>query len=223
MTPTLLQFSAVVAGQAHNPTILNPDFLAAEGIVPKSWDWEVDDTLTTPPFAVVRYKNGVTVTVEPFKLQVMDPNVEDGPERSKVDQIASAYVKTLKYVHYTGVGNNFQTVLRIDSPERFLKSLFLKEGPWSSGERALDTIGIKLVYSLKPGKLTLAIDSGTATFQDQENQQPVLLLSANFNRDCTQQPSFEEICQYLGYAMQDWTLHQSLLNDIMETGHARSN
>ena len=62
MTARLFQFSGVVVGQAHNPTILNPDFLAAEGIVPKSWNWSVSETITTPPLAMVRYANGATIT-----------------------------------------------------------------------------------------------------------------------------------------------------------------
>lgn len=34
MTATLMQFSAVVVGESHNSLILNPDFLAAQDIVP---------------------------------------------------------------------------------------------------------------------------------------------------------------------------------------------
>ena len=62
MIARLFQFSGVVVGQAHNPTILNPDFLAAEGIVPKSWNWSVSETITTPPLAMVRYSNGRCLT-----------------------------------------------------------------------------------------------------------------------------------------------------------------
>ena len=77
MTLRLIQFSGVVLGQFHNPTILNPNFLETEGIVPKSWDWKVSKNITTPPLAVVTYTNGVTITVEPNKLQVTDLKVAD--------------------------------------------------------------------------------------------------------------------------------------------------
>ncbi len=30
----LIQFSVVISGESHNPTILNPDFLASRNIVP---------------------------------------------------------------------------------------------------------------------------------------------------------------------------------------------
>ena len=128
MTARLFQFSGVVVGQAHNPTILNPDFLAAEGIVPKSWNWSVSETITTPPLAIVRYSNGTTITVEPHKLQVTDPNAENGPHNSKVIEIASAYVRVLPHVRYTASGNNFQSLIQRDAPEEYLKSRFLKVG-----------------------------------------------------------------------------------------------
>lgn len=213
----LFQFSSVVVGQAHNPTILNPDFLAAEGIVPKSWDWKVADTMTTPPFAMVRYENGVTITVQQDKLQVVDPNVEDGPEKSKVGEIASAYVKTLRHVHYMSVGNNFQSLLKMKSPESFLKRLFLKEGPWDNSGRNLDALGIRLIYPLNLGKLTLSIDSGEAILPDDANKQPIILSNANFNRECTDHPAYQEVSDLLQKAMEDWAMYQALLKDIIKT------
>jgi hypothetical protein len=213
----LFQFSGVVVGQAHNPTILNPDFLAAEGIVPKSWDWKIADTMTTPPFAMVRYENGVTVTVEQSKLQVSDPNVEDGPEKSKVGEIASAYVKTLRHVRYTSVGNNFQSLIQIESPESFLKRRFLKKGPWNGSERTLEAVGIRLIYPLNPGKLTVSIDSGEARLPDDANKQQVILANANFNRVCADHPAFEEVSAFLQKAAQDWAMYQALLSEIVGT------
>jgi hypothetical protein len=212
----LLQFSAVVTGKTHNPTILNPDFLGAEGIVPKSWGWNVIDTLTTPPLAMVRYKNGVTVTVDQGKLQVADSNVEEGPENSKVTEIAAAYVKTLRHVNYTAVGNNFQSLIQIDSPDTFLKELFIKEGPWNSSKRVLEAVGIRLIYPLDMGKLILSLDSGEATIPDTSNKQPVILSNANFNRDCSHHPAFQEVSEFLQKAIEDWAMYQSLLNDIIK-------
>lgn len=66
-----LEFSVVVVANDHNPTILNPDFLERQQIVPQTWGWKVaDPAITTPPFAMVVYDSGVTVSVEPNKLQI---------------------------------------------------------------------------------------------------------------------------------------------------------
>jgi hypothetical protein len=219
MKPRLIQFSSVVVGQSHNPSILNPDFLAAEGIVPKSWDWKVAETLTTPPLSMVRYENGVIITVEVAKLQVTDPNVEDGPTKSKVGEIASAYVKTLRHVRYTAVGNNFQSLVPMESPESFLKELFLKEGPWNNSERPLEAAGVRLVYPLNPGKLTLSIDSGEAKLPNDAEKQSVVLANANFSRDCADHPAFEEVCVFLQKAMKDWAMYEALVGDVLKAAY----
>jgi len=213
MTARLFQFSGVVVGQAHNPTILNPDFLAAEGIVPKSWNWSVSETITTPPLAMVRYSNGTTITVEPHKLQVTDPNVENGPRNSKVMEIASAYVRVLPHVRYTAAGNNFQSLIQRDAPGEYLKSRFLKNGPWSP---SLEAVGIRLVYPLDAGHLTLAIDTGAAQLPDTADQQTVIIANANFSRNCGDHPAHEQIVAFLAKAMEDWSRYEKLLVDILE-------
>jgi hypothetical protein len=216
MTSRLFQFSGVVVGSTHNPTILNPDFLSAEGIVPKSWDWDVADTITTPPLAMVRYENGVTIMVDQGKLQVTDPDVERGPEKSKVCEIASAYVKTLRHVRYTAVGNNFQSLIPMASPDDFLKHLFLKEGPWNAPARNLDAVGIRLIYPLPSGKLTVAIDSGEAKLPHEAENSRVVLFNANFSRDCSEHPAFEEVLKFVHKAMDDWVSYQELLAGIIK-------
>jgi hypothetical protein len=213
MTARLFQFSGVVVGQAHNPTILNPDFLATEGIVPKSWNWSVRETITTPPLSMIRYSNGVTITVEPNKLQVTDPNVENGPRNSKVTEIASAYVRVLPHVQYTASGNNFQSLMQRDAPGEYLKGRFLKDGPWND---ALDAVGIRLIYPLDVGRLTLAIDTGAAKLPDQADQQAIIIANANFSRNCGDHPAYEQVAEFLGKAMEDWSHYEKLLTNILE-------
>jgi hypothetical protein len=215
MTLQLFQFSVVVVGQTHNPTILNPDFLWSEGIVPKSWDWEVADTMTTPPLSMVRYDSGITITVELNKLEVADRSVEGGTAKSKATEIAAAYIKTLRHVHYTAVGTNFQSLIQMDSPSTYLIELFLKGGPWNNPERMLDALGLRLIYPLDSGKLTLAIDSGEAKLPDSAENEPVILVNANFNRDCVEHPAYEQVSKILGNAMDDWAMTQQLLEDIL--------
>jgi hypothetical protein len=213
MRARLFQFSGVVVGQAHNPTILNPDFLATEGIVPKSWNWSVSETITTPPLSMIRYSNGVTITVEPNKLQITDPNVENGPHNSKVTEIASAYVRVLPHVRYTASGNNFQSLIQRDLPEEYLKGRFLKDGPWSD---SLDAVGIRLIYPLDAGRLTLAIDTGAAKLPDKADQQAVILANANFSRNCGDHPTYSQVAEFLAKAMEDWSHYEKLLADILE-------
>ena len=204
-------------GDAHNPTILNPDFLAGQRIVPKSWGWEVAETITTPPLAMVRYENGVTVTVEQNKIQISDPNVEDGPEQSKVTDIAAAYVEILPHVQYTAVGNNFQSLIPKPNPGDYLKERFLKEGAWMKSPGDLDAVGVKLSYPLVPvGRLVLTIDAAEAELPDEDDRQEVVICNANFSRECGEHPASEEAARHLNLAMSDWNTYQQTLNSLFE-------
>ncbi|MCZ6775833.1 MAG: hypothetical protein O7D34_05190 [Ignavibacteria bacterium] len=187
--------------------------MAVEGIVPKSWNWSVSETITTPPLSIIRYSSGVTITVEPNKLQVTDSNVENGPGNSKVAEIASAYVRVLPHVRYTASGNNFQSLIQRDSPDEYLKGRFLKDGPWHD---SLNAVGIRLIYPLDTGRLTLAIDTGEAKLPDKADQQAVIIANANFSRNCGNHPDHEQVAEFLGKAMEDWSHYEELLTNIME-------
>ena len=211
----LVQFSSVVVGQAHNPTILNSDFLVTQGIVPKSWGWDPEETFTTPPLALVRYKNGVNITVEQNKLQVTDPNVEHGPEQSKITDIAGAYVRILPHVRYTAVGNNFQSVMPFETAGEELKRRFLKDGPWNTSPMNLDAVGVKLSYPLKPvGRLTLTLDAAEAKLPDNADMQPVIVANVNFSRECGEHPAVEKVVGQLREAMNDWNTYKQAISDI---------
>jgi len=215
----LTQLSTVTVGSAHNPTILNPDFVALRNIVPKDWDWTVVETLTTPPFAIIRYGNSVSITVEHNKLQVTDAAVGEDPTTSKVGQIATAYVKTLPHVPYTAVGINFQGILEVESPETYLKNRFLKSGPWNTSPYPLTAAGLRLLYPLEDsGRLTLSLDAGEAIRTQENPHQPVSLLiaNANFHRDCQGYPAEEQAITHLAHLASDWRTYQALLRATLD-------
>ena len=90
---SLHSVSVVVTAQFHNPSILNPDFLASREIVPA--DWKVAETLTTPPVSVVKYENGVEWSVDQSRLTVAEqsgPGFGDSSFRSS--QRTATQVKT---------------------------------------------------------------------------------------------------------------------------------
>lgn len=216
MKAQLIQFSIVVVGKAHNPTILNPDFLAVNDIVPKPWGWEVAETLTTPPFGVVRYTNGIAVTVEFGKLQFTDVNVGEDPTTSKAAEIATSYVHTLSHVRYTSVGINFQSMVDIDSPETFLKERFVTAGPWNSEKRRLSAAGLRLVYALGgEGRVTLSLDAGEAQRSDDKAKKKVVFVNGNFHRDCKEHPDHENVARHLTNVGDDWAMYRDLLTEAI--------
>ncbi len=217
MNLTLFNFTEVIVGEAHNPTILNPDFLAVQNIVPKEWGWRVAETVTTPPLALVRYENGVSVTVEPQKIQVGDSNAEQGPAESKVPQIAAAYVKTLPHVRYTAVGTNFHSFIEMPDPAAYLKKRFLKHGSWDTERHPLHAVGCRLVYLLPADcRATLSIDFGEVTPQATDQKVPAILVNGNFHRECTERSGATEVETHLTRVDSDWSTYQMLVHDALD-------
>ena len=215
----LVQFSVVVVGKAHNPTILNPDFLALQRIVPE--DWKVVQTITTPPLSMVRYENGISITVESEKLQLVDLGAGENPVQSEASVIASHYVRTLPHVRYTAVGTNFQSVAETSSPEIALKNRFLKSGPWDSDAHPVEAVGIRLVYPFSSGRLVLSFDAGEAKGEDAEagEAKRVIITNANFHRECEGYPSDHQVLEHLGHVADDWSMYQTLLSDALKEGN----
>jgi hypothetical protein len=213
-----LEFSVVVVANDHNPTILNPDFLDRQEIVPAAWGWKVaGPPITTPPFATVSYDSGVTVSVEPNKLQVTDKSARGGPQSSKVVNIARKYVEVLQHVRYLAVGINFRSLAEHTEADVFLKDRFLKSGPWDSAVHKLQGIGLKLVYLLEGGRLILSLDSGIVIESSEGQSQQIhgVLAYANFHRDCHGYPTATQVIGHLGNAEKDWTTYQNILSDLL--------
>jgi hypothetical protein len=218
----LIQFSIVISGETHNPTILNPDFLAVRNIVPSEWGWDTSQVVTTQALSLVSYTNGLSITVEPGRLQIIDAgtSIESGAPNSKAPEIARRYVDVLPHVRYTAVGVNFLSAVERANPESYLKSKFLKQGSWDSPSHPLTAVGLRLAYSLANGRLLLTLDTGQAERPDRTPGNPVdvILTNANFHRDCNEYPADKQIDAYLATVDDDWTKHKDLLKDILGTG-----
>lgn len=200
-----VRFSIVVLANDHNPTILNPDFLKAQNIVPGDWEL-AGPPITTPPFATVEYNSGVSISVDSNKLQVTD-NKTQIPNDSKVKNIVHQYVETLSYVRYLSLGINFRYITEMDNADVFLKDHFLKEGPWSQNSNDLKAIGFKFVYPLEGGRLVLSLDSASmkTSLNDQGEENSVIIANANFHRNLDlKKPLAEEISSILGKISEDW-------------------
>lgn len=215
----LTQISIVVVGKDHNPTILNPDFLRIRGIVPEEWGWKVDATITTPALGFVRYANGMVISVEHEKLQVVDAH-SGTPAESKAAEIASRYVQTLPHVRYAAVGTNFSATVDAERPTDYLKDRFLKPGGWDSATHPLEAVGLRFVYPLKDGRVVVSLDLGEALpEQGGEARIDLLIVNANFHRDCSSSyPTDHEVLARLELAQEDWSTFNSLVRDVLDIG-----
>ena len=139
--------SVVVTAEFHNPSILNPDFLASHGIVPE--DWTVAETVTTPPVSVVKYENGISWTVDQSRLTITENCGPTFQDSYRVHALVDTYLEKLPHVPYRELGLNYQ-----------LSTLQSDPGSWIVAQFAADWL------RHKPGvcgmKSALTLDMGDA-------------------------------------------------------------
>ena len=167
--------SVVVTAELHNPSILNPDFLVSQGIVPEAW--EVAETFTTPPVSVVSYRNGIRWTVEQPKLTVVE---ECGPlfqDKYHVYGLVTAYLEKLPHVPYRSLGLNCTMSIQQDDPERWLTQRFLKSGPWSEGKPKVLAMAPKFTLDAGEAVCNLSFSGGQTTRSHGEPETAVIVKS----------------------------------------------
>ena len=210
-----LQLSIVVVANDHNPTILNPDFLIIQGIVPSDWGWKLaSPPLTTPPLSQVKYDSGVSITVESNKLQVSDERSSSVAE-SRIAGIVTKYVENLPHVRYISVGNNFAQFIDLEEPSNYIHRRFIKSGSW---ERDLISASLKLAYPLSGGRLVLSIDGAkrVEVVGDKSVQIDGLLATANFHRtvESGRAPK-DQIVNGVAQLVDDFKKFQTMINEVV--------
>lgn len=174
----ILNTSVVVLAKHHNPTILHPSFLASEEIVPS--DWEAVETVCTPVFAIVRYKNGIVFNVEENKFQVTENKIKDDFRNSQVASLACKYAEKLPHVHYSAVGVNFNGFIECAETESTVIEQFLKPNAADFNGISPEALGLRIVYNLPDARLRLSLDGGKVD-AGSEKERSGILISANYH------------------------------------------
>jgi hypothetical protein len=171
--------SIVVLSESNNPSLLNPNFLADNGIVPGSW--KAQKVLVTPPIAIVGYENGVTITVEETKLQITAARPTEIDWQSELARISVTYLTILKHVHYQSVGLNIvMTRAATNEADKDIIDRILQKGPWLEFGNGITGTEVKFHYKKSQPQLQIAIQ-GANKADDNGVQKSVFLFTANFH------------------------------------------
>ena len=169
--------SVVVTAEFHNPSILNPDFLKSQGIVPT--DWEPTLAITTPQFSNIRFHNGIEWTVDQSKLTVVETCESQFQDSHLAYDLVVSYIRRLPHVPYRSLGLNFVVATTTDEPQQWLTKQYLKDGVWLHGEPAVRSMVPKFTFEADEGVLCiLSLDAGLSKLGD---HQPVPSVIANCN------------------------------------------
>ncbi len=209
MKINLTNFSIVVLAQAHNPSILNPDFLKNSKIV--NAGFTPKDVYCTPPIAQVSFQEGISIIAEFERLQFIEHVSERIPHNSQIPEIANRYISILPHVRYTAVGINFighYLWENTNEARSFILDKFIKEGAWLGDQ--LTDVGLKFVYLFEKTKCTISLESAEI-IKTENGKAPVILINANYNLDAKNN-NIQEIKSFIS----DWQIQNKRFNDFLE-------
>jgi hypothetical protein len=213
----IVEFSIVVVARNHNPTILNPDFLKDNEIVPGDWEL-AQKPICIDPMARVEFNSGVSITAQ-FDRVVFGGGVRSDMVRaSRVPEITSKYVKTLPHVDYRAVGINFQGHVSYkgdeNAPREFLIEKIIAPGPWREFGKPPRRASVKFRYELDRGECNLTVED-TKYKGEQAESVPVLSFSANFHNDLAgdnKKQRLENLCSIV----ENWETYLQLYQTLVK-------
>lgn len=176
------ELSIVIVAENHNPTLLNPDFLKFNDIVPREWVVG-QPPLCTHPISQVEYKNGIKITAELNKLILFQPKYVDSHSDSNIPDIAKRYVEVLRHVNYIAVGINPRGHFEFDNNNilaNYFINKLLRKGPWADFSGGVRSVSIKLSYQLESGTFSVGIDQASLR-TDKTRANNLLSISGNFH------------------------------------------
>jgi hypothetical protein len=213
---TITEFTIVIVAQNHNPSILNPDFLKYNKIVPM--DWEIaEPPICVEPMSQVSFKGGLKINAQ-FDKVIFKENIEENKlEEIKVPAIAKKYITVLPHVDYKAVGINLRGHIIFDSEDsvaKYILETYISEGPWREIGTAPVRTSIKFLYSFDEVRCNLTIDIGEL----KKVNMPVLLFSANSHHDITgsnKQERLDHLHQIIDAWKKDIDMFKKITDQIM--------
>lgn len=186
--PDVVQISIVTLSPNLDVSILQPQSLAKNGIVPDDWQL-AEPPIVTPMIAQLSYSNGVSISMQGEKLAVSDNSPPQSLLSSVVPSLASQLVSLTASVRYRALGMNFLVFTETDNAESFVIDHFLSAGPWNEPPLETKTLGLAFTYELADGSaLKLNINAGSLQRPPQDAPQNGLLLRLNYHKDLDNLP-----------------------------------
>lgn len=213
------EISIVIVGRNHNPTILNPDFLKYNDIIPNDWEL-AGPPICVEPMAQVTFKNGINIVSQFDKVIFRETIKTKKPEEIEIPSITGKYIKTLPHVDYRAVGINLKGHVIFDSEDKLRKYLvetFLAPGPWCEIGNTPVKTSFKFVYSFDESLCNLTIDEAILQLPE-EKPISALLFAANFHHEIVmngKEERLNDLYQIIGNWQNDLDIFKDIASKIL--------
>lgn len=178
----LLDVSAVVVAQMHNPTVLHPAFLSKEGIVPNDWALG-EEPISTPALAQVMYQNGLSIVVQPARMAVKIENRPRTIANRIITDVTSAIIKKLPYVPYKAVGLNYTFFKSMDRADDFIVDELISSRISQSEQFRPTVADIKILFAVEQAQSTLQFSAGKVQKPNWSELRAGMFARANLHSD----------------------------------------
>jgi len=217
------EFSIVVIGKKHNPTILNPDFLKYNDILPANW--ELSRTpICVEPFAEVSFKNNITITAQPERVIFLENITGKNIKEIMIPKIANKYTQTLPHVEYKAVGINLRGHVILDNDKdasrKYLLNTLLAPGPWRNFGNKPVRASVKFEYVLDRSICNLTIEEKKLKESESEFR-PVVIFASNFHHELrgeTRKERAQDLHEIIRGWKTDLNSYKLLVKDIFLIG-----
>ena len=211
----LAELSVVLVAEQNNPSILNPDFLARNGIVAQDLGVHEGATICTPMFSRVAFVNDVTVTAEPSRIvfsQTGRPLAQE--DASQIPDIASRFLEILPHVPYRAIGINPRGIVPLAGDDTSTVANALEHGGrWTTYEDILPEITLTALYRYDSRTIQMSVSAHEST-QDDGSKSKQLQFQANFHHDIGEGVRQGQIDTILS-ALSSWKAEMDVFRELV--------
>ncbi len=204
-TLRLLDFAVVLVGRNHNPSLINPDFLRIHGIVPDGLTPQ--QVIVVEPFALVEYKEGLSVQVEQARMQVRVRLQGTMPRDPLPIGIALKYVEVLPRIPYEAAGINWSVAIPMREALTWLTENLIEPRARQVAGGRVTRARVELAIDVGDTFVNLTWSGGKGKAHDE------LRLSANFHHP---KPESAGGASWIGQALERWPEHQLWLEQYCQ-------
>ena len=191
----LHEIAVVIVGKTHNPSILNPDFLRHNKIVPEDMKPASGrvDVVSTPVGSRIVYEGGLEITSDQQKLVFTQSVFGKKPEDTIVPNAVKTYLRTVPHVRYTAIGINLEGHLPVlEGTPLPQPSALLRNGGWAEFKGITPSAKIELKYPMD--QKAIAVKVATTDIDSPVNIKDAVVFYGNFHRNAdAEQESYRQI------------------------------
>jgi hypothetical protein len=217
--PEFEELAIVITASDLNPTLLMPEFLERNEIIPP--DWELAQS---PQFgsysAKIEFINNVIISTDLDTITFSESLRQEENFVAKIPTIVRKYVEILPRLDYQLLEINPSSLFTFPAESdtsfrHYIPSMLLASGSWKNSSIKPLRASLGLAYVLKQGEFYLKIDD-VKLRESEESFQSGVLFSGNFAYEITGDGDLdkvEQIYQLLELWQEDLRVYRDLVNN----------